>query len=27
VLFFQCIVIVLSFHILNSSNLRSGFAT
>lgn len=27
VLFLQCIVIVLSFHILNSSNLRSGFAT
>lgn len=27
VLFLQCIVVVLSFHILNSSNLRSGFAT
>lgn len=27
VLFLQCIVIVLSFHILNSSNLRSGFTT
>jgi len=27
VLFLQCVVVFLSFHILNSSNLRSGFAT
>lgn len=27
VLFLQCIVVLFSIHILNSSNLRSGFAT